>query len=172
MRILYRTRQVWHALISFPATEELAQVRSTLTPSLMSLFNRMQASEQAHSLRVFNQLLAQGEKNVDLLVAALLHDVGKSRHPLRLHERVMVVLAKTLFPERVKRWGQGDPSGWRRPFVVAEQHPAWGAEMVTQAGASPLVAALVYRHQENLQGEVVNREDRLLYRLQLLDNES
>ncbi len=172
MRILYRTRQVWHALNSYPAAEELAQVRNTLTPSLISLFSRMQISEQAHSLRVFNQLIAQDEKNADLLVAALLHDVGKSRHPLRLYERVMVVLAKTLFPGWVKRWGQGDPSGWQRPFVVAEQHPAWGAEMATQAGASPLAAALIYRHQENLQGKAVTYEDQLLYRLQLLDDES
>jgi hypothetical protein len=172
VRILYRTRQVWQALNSTPATEELAQVRSTLTPSLMSLFNRMQASEQAHSMRVFSQLLAQGEKNTDLLVAALLHDVGKSRHSLRLYERVMIVLAKSLFPGRVKRWGQGNPSGWQRPFVVAEQHPAWGAEMVAQAGASFLVAALIYRHQENLQGAAVTREDQLLSRLQLLDDES
>ena len=172
MRILYRTRQVWHTLNSFPAAEELARVRRTLTPPLMSLFGRMHASEQAHSLRVFNRLLAQREKDVDLLVAALLHDVGKSRHPLRLYERVMVVLAKSLFPGWVKRWGRGDPVGWQRPFVIAEQHPAWGAEMAAQAGASPRAASFICRHQESLAGEAVTYEDQLLRRLQLLDDES
>jgi len=138
----------------------------------MSLFNRMHDSEQAHSLRVYNQLLAQGEKDTDLLVAALLHDVGKSRHPLRLYERVVVVLAKALFPEQVKQWGQGDPGGWQRPFVIAEQHPAWGAEMAAQAGASPKAVALIYRHQEKLSGKADTHEDQLLLRLQLLDEES
>lgn len=172
MRILYRTRQVWHTLNSYPAVEELAHVRKTLPPSLMSLFDRMHASEQAHSLRVYNRLLAQGEKDTDLLVAALLHDVGKSRHSLRLYERVLVVLTKALFPRRVKQWGQADPDGWQRPFVIAEQHPAWGAEMAAQAGATPRAVAFIHRHQEKLRGKAVSQEDQLLLRLQLLDDES
>ena len=172
MRLLYRTRQFLNILFAAPGPGKLADARRILSPSLMALFLSMQASEQTHSLRIFTELLEQGETNSDLLVAALLHDVGKSRSPLRPWERVWIVLGKALFSNRVKRWGKGEPRGWRRPFVIAEQHPAWGAEMAAQAGASPLAVALIQRHQEPLLNKHETLEDWLLSRLQLLDNEN
>ena len=57
----------------------------------------MQSSEQAHAVSVYRQLVAQGETSSDLLAAALLHDVGKSLSPLRLWERVLIVLARVFF---------------------------------------------------------------------------
>jgi hypothetical protein len=143
----------------------------------MELFGHMQSSEQAHSLLVFNQLLAQREMQEDLLGAALLHDVGKSRFPLRIWERVLIVLGKALVPERAADWGQGEPRGWKRPFVVAEKHPDWGAEMASAAGASPLAVSIIQRHQDvfdpaqRAHGGERSLEDQLLYKLQEIDNE-
>ncbi len=52
-----------------------------------------------------------------------------------------MVLAKRLIPGTCQRWGASDDRrGWKRIFVVAEQHPAWGAEMAAVAGASKLTA--------------------------------
>lgn len=175
MRAVYRVRQFWAAFTAAPGGEDLAAAGAQLGPALMALFNRLQPAEQAHSLQIYRQLLAQGENNPDLLAAALLHDVGKSRHPLRLWERVLIVLARKLFPVSVKGWGRGQPHGWRRAFVIAEQHPAWGAEMTSQAGASPRVVALIGRHQEKMPASppaTGSLEDQLLYRLQLLDDEN
>lgn len=179
MRILYRTAQFWQAVLARPAPEELELAQSVLSPALMALFLRLQASEQVHSLRIFHRLREQGEKNQELLAAALLHDIGKTRHPLRIWERVLVVMGKALFSSQVKCWGQGPPYGWRRAFVIAEQHPAWGAELAMQAGASPLTVALILRHQNTRPGKKKNVpqehlpfEDQLLHRLQRLDDES
>jgi hypothetical protein len=185
VRVLYRVDQFWRALTTVPRPEELSQARQFLSPDLMVLFLRLQSSEQAHSLWVFRQLREKNETNPDLLAAALLHDVGKSRCPLRLWERVAIVLGKKLFPGKAKRWGEAEPRGWRRPFVVAEQHSAWGAEMAARAGASRMTVALIGRHQEPpLQAETsadvmnladlerVSVEDMLLRRLQELDDES
>jgi hypothetical protein len=179
LQVIYRVRQFWHALTEVPAQEDLLQARQVLSPALMALFLRLQPGEQAHSLWIYCQLLQQDQEDQDLLVAALLHDVGKIRHPLRLWERVVIVLGKTWFPERIKAWGRAAPYGWRRSFVVAEQHPAWGAELAAQAGASPMAATLIRRHQDVLDpdamtslGERASLEDRLLSRLQSLDNES
>lgn len=174
MRLWYRARQFWHALIAFPAPEELAQVEEILAPAQMALFRQMHRSEQAHSLQIFLQLRARYEQQADVWVAALLHDVGKSCYPLTIWERVVIVLGRAWFPGRVKAWGQGEPRGWKRPFVVAEQHPAWGAEMAQQAGASPLAVSLIGRHQEplalsNAPGAFLSLEDRLLLALQTLD---
>ena len=38
----------------------------------------------------------QGEENPDLLTAALLHDSGKTRTPLRIWERVVVVIVNAI----------------------------------------------------------------------------
>ena len=170
-RYLYRPRQFFATLYSVPDDRDWETAGTILTPAQLEIFAKMQASEQKHSFKVLERLLpveqereAVGQK--DLLAAALLHDVGKSCYPLRLWERVMVVLAKSLFPRAVKVWGMGEPNGWRRAFVVAEQHPQWGAQMVEDAGGSPLTVGLIRRHQNFLPLKTVSLEDRLLRKLQ------
>jgi hypothetical protein len=84
----------------------------------------------------------------------------------------MVVLAKSLFPGAVSKWGKGKPSGWRRAFVVAEQHPQWGAKMVKEAGGSCLAVELIRKHQNFSSVKTVTIEDRLLRELQIADSRS
>lgn len=169
MRIRYRISQFWNAVAARPADGQLERARNVLGAALMNLFLQMQPGEQAHSLEIFESLLAQGETDPDLLAAALLHDVGKSRCPLNPAECAMVVIGCKLLPGDVKDWGRGDPQGLKRAFVVAEQHPAWGAAMAAEAGASPLVVRLIRQHQDKLLPSMEKR-DPLLYRLQLLDD--
>jgi len=180
-RILYRTRQFWHALGSAPSSDSIALAWTLLTPPQQLIFNRMLQSEQVHSLRVLHELLAQQEENKDLLVAALLHDVGKSRFPLHLWERVVIVLAKKIYPAGAKRWGERvsedeqAPRGWRRAFIIAEEHPVWGAEMAADAGCSQLTMNLISRHQDIIPVSKIDnlsKEDRLLLKLQAIDDES
>jgi hypothetical protein len=195
-RILYRTRQFWHILRLAPSERDLDLVQSVLTPAQFSLFSRLQPGEQSHSIKVFTKLAGAGESNSDLLVAALLHDVGKIRYPLKLWERVWIVLGQNFFPSLSKNWAKRDLDAphpahfWARPFVVAEQHPAWGARLARQAGGTNTSIALIRRHQESLppsdllrsQGEGQNLssqraeshglEDCLLQKLQAADNDS
>ncbi len=173
--VFYRVSQVWNALTARPDKDSLKAVECLLSSELMELFSRMQPSEQVHCLQVYGKLKASGETNQDLLTAALLHDVGKIRSPIRIWERVEVVLLKKFFPEKVKEWGNGSISTWRKPFVVAQNHPEWGAELASRAGASVLTVALIRRHQETEQEKKLNyfsEEDCLLAKLQVFDNES
>ena len=177
MRMFYRLRQLWESLHARPTAPDLALAQVVLAPPLMAIFIRLQPSEQAHSLRILNQLLEQGENHPDLLAAALLHDVGKSLYPLQVWERILIVVGKALLPKQARRWGQGQPRGWQRAFVIAEQHPAWGADMAGKAGASPLTVSLIRNHQENPPSPVhlagsLQIETLLLHRLQYLDDES
>jgi hypothetical protein len=146
-RLAYRLRQFQRAWRSTPSAAELHQARQLLGPNLWPLFQQMQPGEQAHSLDVLRKVAARGITDPDLLIAALLHDVGKTRSPLTVWDRSWIVLAKKLLPQAVKTWGEGTPTGLRRIFVVAEQHPAWGAELAAAAGATPRCVAIIRHHQ-------------------------
>lgn len=177
-RALYRLRQGLLAFLSHFRPVDLGEAAEVLSPPLLALFMRMRRSEQHHCLRVMRTLRAAGHAHKDLLTAALLHDVGKSRCAFGFRERVLVVLANRLLPRRARRWGRFDGAewqvlrSWRRPFIVHQQHSTWSAEDMLAAGASPLAVALACRHDEDLNGQPQNEEDRLLKLLQEADNRS
>ena len=166
---LYRIQQGLRALTAYTRSVDLETARAYLSPPLMGLFEHMRRSEQQHSLKVLRALRAAGHTHPDLMAAALLHDVGKSRAPYHLWDRVLVVLASRLLPGFVDRWGRGAPIGWRRPFAVAAQHPTWGAEMVRAAGGSPNLVELIARHQDRLDGPPATEIERLLVALKWTD---
>jgi putative nucleotidyltransferase with HDIG domain len=147
-RLAYRVRQFWLALkpANQPVPEETLQ--AVLAPGAVALFRCMSPSEQVHSLAVLRRLQEAGHTNPDLLTAALLHDVGKSRSPLTLVDRALIVLGRRFFPKTSRRWGEGRMSWLRRPFVVARRHPEWGAGMARLAGVSERACDLILRHQD------------------------
>ena len=145
-----------------PGPSDLADMRRVLPPPLAALFLRQTTGEQAHALRVMRRVDAGGLQagRLELLQAALLHDVGKTRAPLSLPERVAVVLGGRLWP------GLKERSNWR-PFVTARRHAEWGAQMCAEAGAPPLTVELVRRHQSP-----AAPGDRLLAVLQMADDDN
>ena len=167
-----RLKQGIRAIFSFIQPVDYRLVGEILDPSLMILFRRMRRSEQLHSLRVMKTLVAQGYREIDVLIAALLHDCGKSRYLFTLPERVLVVLVKKLAPKAFLRWSAGEPEGWKRSFVISAQHPRWSAEDMAAAGASILAIALAQRHQDSLMGVPTNEADRLLLALQAADDDN
>ena len=167
-RTAYRASQFVQALLAQPAVEDARLAAPHLSAALKPLYQRLSRAEQSHALAVLRALLASGHTDPDLLAAALLHDIGKTRAPLRLLDRVLVVLAQQCVPAAVESWSRGEPRGWRRPFVVAAQHADWGAEILKQAGASPRLVDLVRRHHAALPCPVPDC-DRLLAALQRAD---
>ena len=146
----------------------------TLTPALLRLFRQMRPGERQHSLNVYQMLRMRGESDSQLLSAALLHDCGKARAPYWLWERVIVVLVRHVAPMAAVRWGHSEPFGWRRPFAVNIQHPAWGADMVEAAGADPMVIELIRQHQGKIDQTMASPNSaefvRLLTALQAADD--
>jgi HD domain len=166
-RLTYRTRQFWNSLPGHRKLVETGVLLPLLSPSQIVLFRRMDSSGQAHAFQVFERLKATGQTDVDLLAAALLHDVGKVLFPLSLLDRVVIVLGKRLFRRRALRWSEGTPKSFRRPFVVAAHHPQWGADLAEKAGASPRTVDLIrFHHETSFTG------DPLLLALQSADDEN
>ena len=123
----YRLRQFWQNVAARPLTAVAqSEVSAQLTPAEMTLFQHFSNSDQWHSYRVMKTLQAANHIHPDLLTAALLHDVGKTRVPLSVWERSWVVVGQVIWPKKTAVWGQDAPLGWKRPFVVKAQHPAWG----------------------------------------------
>lgn len=178
VRIAYRLRQFWRALHVKINPLELERALAMLNPAQAKLFLQLQPSEQAHALDMLRRLVEQGDEQVDLLVAALLHDVGKLRYRLNPLERTVVVLMGAISPARLRKWGSLPPGGWeevprwRRAFVVAEQHAGWGAELARQAGVSPLVEALIRGHHHPPVEQTDAAVTRLLTKLWTVDNTS
>ncbi|MCK5054869.1 MAG: HD domain-containing protein [Anaerolineales bacterium] len=165
----YRAGQFLHLLTSKRNRDHRRFVYQILDPSMAALFFRMSAPDQSHSIRVLQTLTAQGEENADLLSAALLHDVGKSVYSLRAWERSLVVVANRILPNQVLKWGQGELHGWQTPFVVALQHPEWGASLVRQEGGSETLVTLIRYHQEHAPPSMGDDVRELMKRLQAAD---
>lgn len=171
---VYRLGQFVHYWRNAPLNPAAqTQVDSILpTPELGALFRQMSPGEQRHSLNVLARLEAgRPAAPPELQQAALLHDVGKTRVALNVVERGLGVLGQKLFPGAWERWGQGQPRGWRRAFVVARHHAEWGAELAVQAGATARVANLIRRHQTPVT-TVSTLEDEWLKYLQAADDAS
>jgi len=172
MRVLYRTRQFFKALFAYPDESLLSEAQALLSPQLYRSFQRLPRADQCHSLSVYALLKSQGERNEDLLQAALLHDVGKSLHPLSVFERVLVVLFDPLLKDLPARWLEGQPRGPRRAFIVAAQHPEWGAAIVAASGGSQTLVRLVRHHQQQDLSDKEPAFASLLTRLQQADSEN
>ena len=171
-RLFYRIQQF--KLSIFPPSQavETENLRAYLTPPQLVLFRRLQRSEQWHAYTIMQKLLENGQKNADLLTAALLHDIGKIHYPLNVWERVLIVLVRRVAPHLVLRWGQDTPQGFSKPFVVACHHAEWGADLAARTGSSKLTANLICRHEEPIDETSTSRKDRILRLLQQADNSS
>ena len=132
-RLFYRIGQFRRAWMDAPSLEGLARAEAVLTPPLFELFCKMLPFEQAHAIRVYEGLIAQGVEDPDLLAAGLLHDVGKAHRPLPGPQR-----------------GRGEPEGLRAGIVVAARHAEWGADMAAAAGAGERLVRFIRVHDANL----------------------
>lgn len=170
IRPAYRVRQFIHTLRPGDRHRQLAVAAEHLPPPQLLLFRGMPAPDRAHGVRVLRTLQEAGETDADLLAAALLHDVGKSTHPLRPWERALIVLLERMAPFLTERLGRSEPEGWGRPFAVAARHPEWGAALVEEIGGSPRLVRLIRHHQDGPRVPAKGDFDRALQSLQAADD--
>jgi len=172
MDVRYRLGQFWHNVTARPLSRlEQKQIANNLNPQELELFLQMSHSDQRHGYRVYQLLQKNGYTDDDLLAAALLHDVGKVHANLSAWDRAVAVLGETFMPRKAKEWGEGEKSGWKRTFVVREQHAAWGGDMAEKAGSRRAVIDLILRHQDP---KLVNNneKDERLVLLQWADDQN
>jgi hypothetical protein len=172
-RAVYRVWQFWQLVKAQPLeSEDEAEIAVILNPDELELFFRQHISEQQHAVRVMRTLKEAGHDDVELLAAALLHDVGKIEARSKWWDRPVVVLGQTLLPAQSAHWASRGKDDWHRPFVIKKCHPDWGAAAAASCGSSPLTVSLIRRHQERLKGNQQSKEERLLALLQWADDQN
>lgn len=158
--------------MAFAQPLDEALVQQTLSPTQMAVFRPLRRAEKLHSINVLRDVLAQADSTPpDLAAAALLHDCGKSLYALRTWHKTLVVLVRAFMPSLAKHLSQEDRlTFWRASFVVRQYHPAWGAQMLSDIGASPRLIWLVAHHADPLEQWQDHPDMTLLARLKKADD--
>lgn len=141
-------------------------VLTFLTTEQRRRFEALPAFDQQHLCRVANHLRTQGVTDPDVLVAGLLHDIGKSdgRTTVRLTDRVGKVLLKRVSPGLLQRVAGEYPDGRLPGLALTMLHPAIGADLARQMGCSDRTCWLIRHHEA-----ATDFGDRDLARLQAAD---
>ena len=120
-----------------------------LTPEQRARFDTMPAFDQQHLCRVANHLKEQDISDPDVLVAGLLHDIGKSdgRTQVGLTDRIAKVLLKRVSPGTLERVTASYPNGRFPGLALAVLHPELGAELARSMGCSERTCWLIRHHE-------------------------
>lgn len=163
----YRVQQVYRFFSVRLQPQDVAWLKTLLSPAEQTLFFAQQVGDQAHAMTVARTLEAQGDTDRRLLQAALLHDTGKAPGVSVAH-RTLLVLLKYFAPERLRSLTP-TTTGWLAPLARGYYHPMLGANLAEEAGSHPDVVTLIRYHQDKqppLKGEL---ED-FLRKLQAVDD--
>jgi hypothetical protein len=171
----YRLGQVREQLgfVALLSEEDYKEVAGLLpTPAALSLFRTMSPADQQHSLRVCRRLKTRGCSDLDMLAAALLHDVGKAEGRVPFWTRPAIVLGKKLAPQLLARLVaypniDGAPTfiastsrstinkwnapltKWRLALSYAWYHADIGADLALTAGLSERAVLYIRTHHRS-----------------------
>lgn len=147
LRPIHRSRRFFASIApAAPSGEQVEWARSRLEPGEQELFDAMATVDQAHSIGVARAVERHGCDDW-MVTAALTHDVGKSVARLGIIGRVVATLARSLGAERfaAPMMRRGGCIGRVGAYLA---YPRLGAQMLTDAGADPRVAAWSAEHHE------------------------
>lgn len=172
MAAVQRIQQGVRALFAFAYPVDYDLAERHLDDAQMALFLKLSRSEQLHAINVLKTLCEQVEAPPkDLIVAALLHDVGKVRMQLMVWQKTLAVLVKAFLPDLNTRLSANEQlSFWRGAFVVRRWHPKWSAELLQTTSASECTVWLARHHQDKPEQWKNHPYYPLLIQLQSADN--
>lgn len=152
----YRIGQFVRGLVPWVPARDRALAAAVLTARQFAAFCLMTPADQRHAVRVARSVLAAGARDPDLIVAALLHDLGKvdpqGLGRVMVVHRVAKVLLVRLSPRTWARLSAISRPGIGRGCYLLQHHPALGAAWAAGLDVSPRARALIAAHQEGTVG--------------------
>lgn len=122
--------------------DEEAFARELLTPAAFRLFHGMPVADRRHALNVARRLEGAGQRDADLLRAALLHDVAKGNR-MRLWHRVAGVLLAAAAPQLLRRLASAERRSAGYPFFLYLHHADLSAVAALAAGCTERCARFI-----------------------------
>jgi hypothetical protein len=149
MTVATRIRQGVLALRPKAEPHEDEIVRQWLSADQQRAFGALSAHDRAHLVRVARALIATGSTSSDLIVAGLLHDIGKAdeHHQVRLLDRTVKVLLEHASPRLLNRLASREhPVPLCGGLVLAVHHPEIGSERAQVLGCTERTCWLIKNH--------------------------
>jgi hypothetical protein len=149
LRTRYRIAQGIDSLVPRVPADRGAILAAVLSPEQQLAFLNLSSVDQAHLLRVYRAVKqADPSASRDLLVAALLHDIGKvsPEGRVRLPHRVLRVALAKFAPSLWRRLSALPARGWRTGFVLAQHHAVLGAQIADHLDCSARTCWLIEQH--------------------------
>jgi hypothetical protein len=150
----YRVGQFGRALAPWVPERDLALAAAILSPVQLAAFQRLPAADQRHAARVARTLLAADARDPDLIVAALLHDLGKVEATgsgrVWLPHRVANVLLSRRWPAIWRRLSDQPHAGPALGCYLLRHHAVLGAAWAARLGVAPRACQLIAAHQEGV----------------------
>lgn len=147
-RILHLVRRFWFSLWPIgPSPADDRWARGLLNDREQELWGRMSRQDRRHATAVARRVGAELGEGVPatVLVAALMHDVGKIVAGLGTYGRVIATLSAAVAGEDTARlWAQG--RGLTRRVGLYVEYPKLGVDLLELAGSDPLVIAWSREH--------------------------
>jgi putative nucleotidyltransferase with HDIG domain len=153
---MHRLGQFWRHASARVTPEERASAQRVLG-SLAPLFFELPINDQRHGLDVLETVTRlDGQPDLLLQQAALLHDLGKGAAQLSVIERSLTVFLQSVSPWALAALLRSRPTFARRYALYAD-HAQVGAQRLRAAGAPELAAIVAEHHASNPQSEVTRR---------------
>jgi hypothetical protein len=147
-----RVREGLVALRPRVEPDEDQLLRQWLTEAQRQAFLDLPAHDRGHLVRVARTLAHRAPTNTDLIVAGLLHDLGKvdNGHRVRLIDRVANVLIGRASPLLLGWLARPDATWWRAGITLVVHHPEIGGERAARLGCSDQVVWLIKHHEDSI----------------------
>jgi hypothetical protein len=159
-RIRYRLAQGFRALLSplIPLDRAARDEALAILPvQAAAAFRALPKADQQHALRVYRSFVVRGEADTDLLVAALLHDIGKYPGVGITQRTVRVLFARwprLLASLTSTHWL---PRRWRNGLTRLFDHAAISADLAASWGCTPATVAIIRASHDANVHETVRR---------------